>query len=256
MGNALTTGRLLILLLGIAISGAASADMLTIAVASNFRVPAEEIAAQFRRETGAEVRISSASTGKLYAQIANGAPFDVFLAADAQHPGLIAESFPAVAETRRTYALGALVLWSRDASLAEGGCREALAAIGNRRLAIANPEIAPYGAAARQFLVGAGLWEGLQGRIVYGENIAQALHFVASGNAQLGLVARAQALDPRLPAATCSWPVPETLHEPILQQAILLPHGLDKPAAAAFVEFLGSAPVRDIIAGFGYGIPE
>lgn len=255
MGIALMTGRVAILLLGLAAT-AAAADSLAVAVASNFRLPAEDIAAQFSRETGHEVRVSMASTGKLYAQITNGAPFDVFLAADSKHPGLLAEAHPELAATRRSYAIGSLVLWTRDAEFADGNCRDALEAIGNRRIAMANPGIAPYGAAARQFLVNAGLWAEIEPRAVYGENIAQAMHFVATGNAQLGLIAKSQALDPRLPAATCSWPVPADMHEPVLQQAILLPHGQDNAAAAAFVEYLGSAAARDIIGRFGYGTPR
>jgi len=249
------TGRVAIFLLGLAAT-AAAADSLAVAVASNFRLPAEEIAAQFRRDTGFEARLSTASTGKHYAQIVNGAPFDVFLAADSKHTGLLAEAHPDLAATRRTYAIGSLVLWSRATEFAGGGCRGALDAMGNRRIAMANPDIAPYGAAARQFLVKAGLWAAIEPRAVFGENVAQAMHFVATGNAQLGLVARSQALDPRLPAASCSWPVPAGLHEPILQQAILLPHGRGNAAAVAFVEYLGSAAARDIIGRFGYGTPE
>lgn len=255
MGIALMTGRVAILLLGLAAT-AATADSLAVAVASNFRLPAEEIAAQFRRETGFDARLSTASTGKHYAQIVNGAPFDVFLAADSKHPDLLAKAHPDLDGTRRTYAIGSLVLWSRAAEFADGDCRDALEDIGDRRIAMANPDIAPYGAAARQFLVNAGLWAELRPRAVFGENIAQALHFVATGNAQLGLVARSQALDPRLPAATCSWPVPADMHEPILQQAMLLPHGRGNVAAAAFVEYLGSPAARDIISRFGYGTPE
>lgn len=230
----------------------AGAGQLTIAVASNFRTPAEEIGELFTDETGHRVRLSSSSTGNLYAQIRNGAPFDIFLAADSRRPRLLEEDGLGLAETRVTYALGRLVLWSRDPGLVGSDCRQALADTGGGRIAIANPIIAPYGKAAKQFLVAEGLWTGVESRLVYGENIAQALHFVASANATLGLIARSQALDPRLPTATCDWAVPAELHEPIAQQAIVLRRAYDNAAAAEFVAFLGSAAAIRVIERFGY----
>lgn len=248
--------RLTLLLLGIVALQDACADVLTIAVASNFRAAAEEIAERFAEDTGHRPRISSASTGKLYAQISNGAPFDVFLAADRKHPVLLEEAGLGMADTRMTYAIGTLVLWSRDARFTGNDCRAALDDLGELRLAIANPMTAPYGLAARQFLQAEGLLERTEPRLVYGENIGQALQFVATGNAQLGLIATSQALDVRLPAATCSWPVPTERHDALEQQALLLRRAAGNSAAQEFMAYLGGDKARSIVARFGYGTSE
>lgn len=231
---------------------AAVAEPLTIAVASNFRAPAEEIGELFTGATGHRVRLSVSSTGKLYAQITNGAPFDIFLAADSRRPRLLEQAGLGLAGTRFTYAIGSLVLWSSDPRLRDTDCRQALADPGGGRVAIANPAIAPYGAAAKRFLEAEGLWPAVELRLVYGENIGQTLHFVVSGNATLGLVARSQAIDARLPPATCSWPVPASLHEPVVQQGIVLARAKANAAAGAFVEFLKTAVAVDVIERFGY----
>ena len=225
---------------------------MAVAAASNFSAAVQDIAGQFTLGTGYRVRISTASTGKLHAQISNGAPFDLLLAADAERPSLLEESGAAVPGTRFTYAIGELILWSRQLD----DCRGALDKLANRRLAIANPVTAPYGAAAREFLIAAGLWESVRPRLVIGENISQTLHFVASGNAALGFIAQSQLLAPSLPDATCSWPVPDSRHAPIEQQAILLQHGLDNAAAKEFLHFLRSDAGRVIIARHGYRLPE
>jgi molybdate transport system substrate-binding protein len=232
---------------------AAAAEPLTIAVASNFARPAAAIAERFEKETGRPVRLTTGSTGQLYAQIVHGAPFDVFLAADAERPRRLEASGQGVAGTRFSYAAGSLVLWSRDPELAGRDCRAALDALGNKRLAIANPDTAPYGLAARQFLEAAGLWDAVSPRIVYGENIAQTLHFVVSGNASLGLIAGSEAADPRLPAPTCRWDVPQSSHEPIVQQAILLRSSA--PGAKQFMDFLRGPDAKAIIRGYGYTVP-
>lgn len=234
----------------------AHAESLTIAVASNFRVPAEQIVASFERQSGHKVRISSASTGKLYAQIRSGAPFDLLLAADSDHPRLLEEAGIGIKGTRQTYAIGGLVLWSRDPANAGADCRGLLGDLGARRMAIANPKTAPYGIAARQFLTNAGLWERVLPRLVYGENIAQALHFVATGNASLGLIAASQLEDSRLPAATCIWSVPAGLHAPIEQQVIQIDRSGDRLAASAFLEFLAGSTAREVIERHGYGVSE
>lgn len=244
--------RLIAFILATVFVTGAHAERLTIAVASNFRAPAEEIAAGFTTKTGYIARISSASTGKLYAQITNGAPFDIFLAADSKHPQMLEELGLAVAGSRKTYATGALVLWSRDARLTDRNCRAELHDLGKRRLAIANPETAPYGIAAQQFLLTEALWERVQPRLVYGENIAQALHFVVTGNAELGLIAKSQALDARLPPATCFWSVPPESHAPIAQQAVVLQRAKDNAGANAFSEYLHGETARGIITRFGY----
>ncbi len=232
---------------------AAGADTLTVAVASNFRVAAEKLSAEFNAATGHEVRISSGSTGKLHAQLLHGAPYDVFLAADAQSPELIEASELGVKGSRFTYAIGYLVLWSAVDDREH--CASALENLGDAHLAIANPESAPYGRAAKEFLVNAGLWERNIDRLVYGENVAQALHFAATVNARYAIIAKAQAIDPRLPTGGCSWLLPIDAYSPIEQQAVLLRRATDNPVAIAYLQFLQSAESRATIRQLGYGVP-
>jgi molybdate transport system substrate-binding protein len=232
------------------------ADTLTIAVASNFAQPAQVLAALYEKSSGHDVRVTSASTGKLYAQISNGAPFDLLLAADSERPRLLEDSGIGVAGSRFTYALGELVLWSADADFEGLDCREQLGSLGNRKLAIANPLTAPYGVAAREALQAAGVWESVQRNLVFGENISQALHFVASRNAVLGLIAASQSQDVRLPEASCSWPVPASMHSPIEQQAILLSRAADNEVANDFMRYLRSSLATDIIVAHGYKVPR
>lgn len=245
--------RLASILIASLLSLTAQADIVTAAVASNFRATAERLAADFALQTGHELRISSGSTGKLHAQITYGAPFDVFLAADATSPRLLEESGLGVTGSRFTYAIGELVLWSAADGVVD--CRQELENLGNFRLAIANPETAPYGHAAREFLLHVGLWERLVPQLVYGENIAQALHFAVSGNARYALIARSQAIDPRLPAATCSWAVPGATHAALLHQAVLLQRAAANPAARSFLHYLQGDAARATIDRSGYGVP-
>jgi molybdate transport system substrate-binding protein len=231
-------------------------DVVTIAVASNFANTAEEIVAAFATESDATVRISAGSTGKLYAQILHGAPYDIFLSADAERPRLLEQQGRAVSRSRTTYAKGTLVLWSRDNRLRGKNCREALERAEYGRVAIANPDTAPYGAATREFLIAQDLWSDVSSRAVYGENISQTLRFVATGNAGLGFVARSQTTHANLQAATCSWAVPETSHAPIRQQGVLLARAENNHAARRFFEFLQSAAARRIIREHGYRVPN
>jgi molybdate transport system substrate-binding protein len=231
---------------------ATAEDYVTVAVASNFGATAREIATQFEQVADYELRITTASTGKLYAQIVNGAPFDVLLAADTERPRRLEADGAGVPGTRFTYAIGGLVLWSRQAE----DCRAALQRADVGRVAIANPVTAPYGAAAKAYLQQAGLWDSLHGRLVIGENIAQTLQFAASGNAQLGFIARSQLHARSLPRPSCSWPVPEETHAPIEQQAIVLQRGAGSEGARAFVDFLRGDAGRAIILRHGYRLPE
>jgi molybdate transport system substrate-binding protein len=231
-------------------------DVVTVAVASNFARTAAEITAAFTEATDVPVRISRGSTGKLYAQIVNGAPFDVFLSADAERPLLLEQAGHIVTGSRRSYAIGSLVIWSRDEKLRGKDCREVLEGGEYGRLALANPATAPYGAAAVEFLKVAGLWEDASPRAVFGENIAQTLQFVATGNATLGLVARSQTADPELPAATCSWVVPASLHATLYQQAVLLKRAHGNDGAQRFVDFLGTSAAKKIISRNGYRVPD
>lgn len=229
-------------------------EIVTVAVASNFASAAADVSAAFTEETGVPVRLSQGSTGKLYAQVLNGAPYDVFLAADTERPLLLEQNGHIVSGSRATYALGSLVLWSRDERLRGQDCRYALEQGDYGRLALANPETAPYGAAAREFLISENLWESVSHRAVYGENIAQTLQFVATGNASLGFIAKAQTEVSNLPAATCSWPVPETRHAPLRQQAVLLARASGNQGAHRFLEFLDSAVAKRIIRQHGYRV--
>ena len=234
----------------------ASAESITVAVASNFASVMPEITARFEAESGQPIRVAIASTGKLYTQIINGAPFDVLLAADVEHPKLLETSGHGVTGSRLTYAIGHLVLWSRDPALSGTDCRGPLENLGRKRLAIANSETAPYGAAAKETLLSLHLWDRVKQRIVVGESIAQTLQFVVSGNASLGFIAANQALMERLPQATCIWPVPSKLHHPIEQQAIQLQRAANNVVATDFMIFLHGKSAQAIIKRHGYTLPD
>lgn len=242
------TGALLVLVLVSGTAAAAEAGEVHVAVATNFAKTARELAAAFQAELGDTVVVSEGSTGKLYAQIVNGAPFEVFLSADGERPRrLVAEGY-AVDGTRFSYALGQLVLWSRDPARVKG----ASALRGEfRHLSIANPELAPYGAAARETLAKLGLWDSLQGRIVRGEDIGQAYQFVATGHAELGFVALSQLAG----AQGSRWLVPADHHAPLVQQAVLLIPGRENDAARAFLAFLQGDTARKRIEAAGYALP-
>lgn len=231
-------------------------NVITVAVASNFATAARELGSKFTAQTDTEVRLVHGSTGKLYAQIVNGAPFDIFLAADSDRPRLLEGSGHGVAGMRFDYATGSLVLWSTDMKLNGRDCLEALESIDFRRLALGNPKTVPYGQAARDVLTHLQLWETAHKRLVFGESVAQVMQFTASGNATLGFVAQSQLLQSALPAATCSWPVPESMHTPINQQLILLDRAADNPSAKAFLVFMRTAEAREIIVAHGYGVPR
>lgn len=237
----------LIALLGLFISACSSSlkPELRIAVASNFKAPAAEIVRAFEDRTGSNVTISLGSTGKLFAQISNGAPYDVFLAADSESPARIERDIPAASGSRFTYAVGKLALWSADPDLVDSE-GEVLKTDRFSKLAIANPALAPYGKAAEEVLRKRGLWDGMQNKIVRGESIGQAFQFVSTGSAELGFVARSQA-DGREGSV---WIVPQELYSPIEQQAVLLIEG---PEAREFVRFLQSSEAKAIIRKYGYG---
>jgi len=230
---------------------AASADLYAagarVAVASNFASVAHSLAGRFSQMTGDRIEIVPGSTGKLYAQIVHGAPFDAFLAADERRPRLLARSGHTVAGTRFTYAVGQLALWYPRAKGSDGP-REALAHLRKGRLAIANPQLAPYGLAARQTLQRMHLWQRLQSRLALGENISQTYQYVDSGNAVLGFIALSHARHNHLPREQL-WIVPARFHKPIEQQAVQLT--LNK-SAAAFLRFLRGPRARPIIEAAGY----
>lgn len=245
----------LLCLILIPLAALASED-LTVAVASNFRSTADEIATRFTAATRIPVRIAAASTGTLYAQIVNGAPYDIFMAADSRRPQLLEDESLTVAGSRRTYATGSLLLWSADSSLARQSCLEALKSGSYRHIAIANPRTAPYGLAAEQFLGAIGVLDVASPRMVYGENIAQTLQFVASGNATLGLIAASQVADGLPAKGSCSWKVPTTMHAAIDQQAVILRNSKNLVAATRFMEFLQTPEIAIVLTRHGYGVPE
>ncbi|WP_430755100.1 molybdate ABC transporter substrate-binding protein [Magnetovirga frankeli] len=222
-------------------------------MAANFALPMQQIVAEFERSTGHRAGVSLGGTGKLFAQISHGAPFEVFLAADQRAPARLVAEGKALADSRFTYARGRLVLWSSQPDLLDADA-SALQQGRFSRLAIANPRVAPYGAAALAVLEGLGLLEMVRPKLVQGENIAQTYQFVASGNAELGFVARSQVMRDGQLQAGSAWPVPERLHPPLRQDAVLLLRGKDNPAARALLAFLRSEAAGSIIQSFGYGL--
>jgi molybdate transport system substrate-binding protein len=232
---------------------AAHADVVSVAVASNFLAPVKRLAQEFERSSGHQLRVSAGSTGKLYAQIVNGAPFDVFLAANATEPERLEQAGVALAGSRFTYARGRVVLWSADAQRIHDNGPALLAAGGLRRIAIANPRTAPYGAAALAVLEKLGVRARIEPLLVQGEDIGQAFHFTVSGNTDAGFIAYAQLRDPAHPIAGSAWIIPEELYPPIRQQAVLLVRARDKPAARAFLTFLRGPRAARVIEQFGYG---
>lgn len=239
---------LLAALLAVAVARTAVAAQTTVAVAANFTVPATEIGALFELATGHEAVFSFASTGQLYTQITQGAPFEVFLAADQARPGKAVAEGHAVADSRFTYATGRLVLYSRNASRVSGAAT--LREPRFERLAIANPVTAPYGAAAVEVMRALEVYERLEKRLVRGNNIAQAFQFVETGNAEVGFVALSQIIGNE---SGSRWVVPASLHAPIAQDAVLLKRGAGSQAARAFIEFLQGAEARAVTKRFGYG---
>jgi molybdate transport system substrate-binding protein len=229
-------------------SGPAWAAQTNVAVAANFTDAVTEIGKVFKEKTGHEAVFSFGSTGQLFTQITQDAPFEVFLAADDERPRLAIEQGFAVPESQFTYAIGTLVLWSQDADLVQG--ERTLKAGDFTKIAIANPETAPYGAAAVATMRSLGVYEALEPKIVQGNNISQTFQFVETGNAELGFIALAQVA--RNDDGS-RWVVPDGLHEPIRQDAVLLKKGADSEAAKAFVAFLKGPEAAAIIARFGYG---
>lgn len=231
---------------------AARGDEITIAVASNFLRPIAELVERFEAETGHRVRVAGGSTGSHYAQIRSGAPYDLFFAADADRPRRLVEAGLVPSGERFTYAVGRLVLWSpRPGYIDDMG--RVLEEGTFRHLAIANPTLAPYGAAARDVLEARGLWETLQRRIVRGQDIGQTFSFVHSGAVELGFVAYAQILAESDAVGGSWWLVPASLHAPIEQQAVLL---RESEAGRALVDFVKSDAAKMLIERYGYGDQE
>ena len=235
-------------------SASASAEEVRVAVATNFLATAKEIISHFEQDTAHVAVLSSGSSGKLYVQIKNGAPFDVFFSADVERPALLEEEGFAVRGSRFTYAVGRLTLWSADPDLIDKNGKAVLSDGTFERLALANPKTAPYGTAAQNTLQALGFWGHVKDRIVQGENIGQTFQFVFSTNAELGFVALSQVLNGKINGAGSRWDVPEGLHDPLRQQAVLLVNGQGNDAARAFLSYVKGPTALTIIQRFGYGV--
>lgn len=246
--------RILVLaVLSLIAAGAARADEALLAVAANFAGAVEAIGEEFARDTGHTLQVTTGATGKLYAQISEGAPFAVLLSADAKAPAKLEDEGNAVAGTRFTYAVGKLSLWSADADRIGTDPKAALTAPDTLHVAIANPDLAPYGVAAREALTAMGVWETIQPKIVMGENIGQTFSMVDSGAAQMGFIATSAIEVPGSTARGSRYDVPQEMFAPIRQDAVLLKAGEGNKAAIAFLDYLKGDRARAIIASFGYG---
>ncbi len=233
--------------------GLCQAAEVSVAVAANFTAPMQKIATAFEQDTGHKAVLAFGSTGKFYAQIKNGAPFQMLLAADDETPARLDKEGLAVPGSRFTYAIGKLVLWSAQAGLVDDQ-GAVLRTGGFERIAVADPRLAPYGAAAVETLNRLGLLQTLEPRFVRGENIGQTYQFVATGNAALGFVALSQVMvDGRITKGS-AWLVPSELHTPIRQDAVILGNARDNAAAAALASYLRSDKARAIIRSYGYAL--
>jgi molybdate transport system substrate-binding protein len=237
----------------ILMAGMARAEALNVAVAANFLAPMKRISEAYEQKLGNKVVISHGSTGQLYTQIVNGAPYDLFFSADAERPQRLESEGLAEPGSRFTYALGVLALYGKKGGAVDYGV-EALKKGGFRKIAIANPKSAPYGAAAKQVLEQLGLWEKYKHSLVTGENITQTYLFVKSGGADIGFVSLSDA-KVASKAGGAFWIVDKSLYKPITQQAVLLKRATGKKQAREFMEFVRSAEIKALIAEYGYDIP-
>jgi molybdate transport system substrate-binding protein len=232
-----------------AVAGRAEADQVNVAVAANFTAPAREIAAAFRQKTGHDAVLSFGSSGQFYTQITQDAPFGVFLSADQERPKKLADGGLAVPASRFTYAIGKVVLWSKQPGYVKG--EATLQSASFAKLSICNPAAAPYGEAAVETMKSLKLYDALKPKLVEGADITQAFQFVDTGNAEVGFVALSQLTGN---AGGSRWVVPQALYKPIRQDAVLLKKGADNKAATAFLEFLKGPQARAIIEKYGYAL--
>lgn len=241
---------LVFMVLSLMATVAQAADVI-VAVASNFMAPMKEIVAEFERETDHGVKLAFGSSGKFFAQITHGAPFQLFFSADQAKPAMLEEQGMIVPGSRFTYAIGALALWSAKSDLVSHG--SAVLEKGRfNKLAMANPKLAPYGAAAQEVLRNLGIYESVEPKLVQGENIAQTYQFVGSGNAELGFVALSQIMTGGKIDQGSAWFIPGYLHQPIRQDAVLLRSGENNPAAKALLQYLRSDKAKSVIESYGY----
>ncbi len=231
----------------------AHADEVQVAVAANFTAPMQLIAPAFEKATGHKAVLAFGATGKFYAQIKNGAPFEVLLSADDETPTKLAKEGTAVSTTQFTYAKGKIVLWSAKTTLVDDK-GEVLKKGGFEHLALTNPKLAPYGMAAIETMKALGVHDALAPKFVTGENLAQTYQFIKSGNALLGFIALSQVMKDGKIVEGSAWLVPTSLYQPIKQDAIVLDKGKDKPAAAALMQYLKGEQARAIIQSYGYDL--
>ncbi len=241
------------LLIGVR-SGKAQAGEALVAVASNFAEVLGKLKIGFEANSNHKISVSIGSTGSIYAQIINGAPFDIFLSADQARPKLLEVQGKTVKSSRFTYAIGKLILWSANADLIRKDGAATLNSSDFSTLAMANPALAPYGRATREALESLGLWGNLREKVVQGQNIGQTFSFVATNNAQLGFVALSYVMSERNKTTGSKWVVPVDLYEPIRQDGVLIARADKNPAAVAFMEYLKSEKARALISSFGYGL--
>ncbi|MDO9527383.1 MAG: molybdate ABC transporter substrate-binding protein [Gemmobacter sp.] len=232
---------------------AVSADTALVAVAANFADAAETLSPMFTAATGHDLKLTTGSTGKLYAQIGEGAPFEVLLSADAKTPAKLEDEGKAVAGSRFTYAVGQVALYSANPETVGVDGKAALENPDLRFIAIANPDLAPYGGAAREAMQAMGLWDTLVPKIVMGQNIGQTFSLVSTGAAEVGFVALSAVKAPGKEPTGSYWQVPQEMFTPIRQDALLLQAGAANPAAAAFLDFLKSPEALAVIVAYGYG---
>ncbi len=236
-----------------AMAGTLHAAEAQVAVAANFSEPIKAVAAVLEKTTGHTLQITVGATGRLYAQIKNGAPFDVLLSADTRAPAQLETDGLAQAGSRFTYATGKLVLWSADAAKVDGQ-GAVLKTGGFRKLAIANPKTAPYGAASMEVMDKLGLTAALTPKLVQGESIGQTYNFAYTGNAEIAFVAMSQVLEGGRLKGGSMWVVPQSLYAPIQQDAVLLKRAARNEAALALMKLLQSPNIKDLIRSYGYGI--
>ncbi|UOG90959.1 MAG: molybdate ABC transporter substrate-binding protein [Candidatus Thiothrix sulfatifontis] len=236
-------------------TASAWADEVQVAVASNFTKPLEAIAEKFKAASGHELKISAGATGKLYAQIENGAPFEVFISADSKTPKKLVEAKMAEADSQFTYAFGTLVVWSsKEGYVDDKG--DVLKKGEFQHLAIANPKTAPYGEAGMAVMEKLGLTAAITPKLVTGENITQTYDFVSTGNAELGFVALSQVSKANKLKSGSAWVVPQEMYKPLSQDAVLLSKGKDSAAAKALLEFLKGDDAQAIMTSYGYALPK
>ena len=235
--------------------GTAYAEEIQVAVAANFTEPMKKIAAEFEQASGHKVSLSFGATGKFYAQIKSGAPFQILLAADQEIPARLEREDGAVVGSRFTYAIGKLVLWSAKEAIVDAN-GDVLRRGGFDHIALANPKLAPYGAAAMETMKSLGVVDTLAPKFVQGENIAQTYQFISTGNALLGFVAMSQVYEGGKLKGGSAWEVPGKFYSPIKQDAVILEKGKDSAATKALLAYLRSPQALKVIQAYGYAIDK